>query len=172
MFEKDRGIIAAQRTAQQAYGILCVRRHGHTPAESMQPLDFVRLTVPRVATFEEAAGNAHHHRRSEPIHSTPAHGAAVIQLFGGRIRILAELNFRYRHQSRRGHTDGTADDAFLGEAGVEYSVHTELLLQSQRRRMHAALAADVFAEDQHSGLTFNSCSSVRRTAVTKLMRGP
>ena len=71
-------------------------------------------------------------------------------MLGGRIGVLAEVEFRDRHESRGSHADRAANDAFLGKTGVEHPVHAEAVLQPQRRRMHAALAAHVFAEDQHA----------------------
>ena len=48
------------------------------------------------------------------------------------------------------HADRPADDAFLGQAGVEDPAGSEFLLQPESRRVYAALAADILAEDQHS----------------------
>ena len=149
MFEKNRGIIAAQSAAQQPHGILCIRRHGHAPSKAMQPLYLVRLAVPGIAAFEKAAGDANHHRRREPIHGAPTHGAAVIQLLGGGVRVFAKLNLGYRQKSGSRHADGAANDAFLGETGIEHSIRAEFVLQSKGRRVHPAFAADIFAEDQH-----------------------
>ncbi len=150
MLEKNRRIVAAQRASQEPHGILCIRRHGQAPADSVQPLHFVRLTVPGIAAFEETAGNAHDHRRCKSIHGAPAHGAAVIQLLGRGIGVFAELNLGYRQKSGRGHADSAADDAFFGETGIEHSVHAESFLQPQSRGVHATFAADIFAEDQHA----------------------
>src|ERR1700733_15574644 len=113
MLEENRRIVAAQRLAQKADRILRIRGHGDAPAEAVYPLHFVRLAVPGIAAFEESAGNPHHHRRRESIRRAPAHGAAVVELLGRRIRVFAELNLRYGHEPGGGHTHGPPDDALL-----------------------------------------------------------
>ena len=86
----------------------------------------------------------------------PAHRAAIVDLFGRRLRIFAKLDFGHGHQPRKRHADGAADDAFLVEAGVEHAVAPELLLQAERHGMNAALGADILAENQHARIAASS----------------
>ena len=58
MFEEDHRVVAAQRCAKQPDRILGIGRHRDLPAGIMDELHLVGLAVPRVAAFEEAAGNA------------------------------------------------------------------------------------------------------------------
>ncbi|MOA09846.1 hypothetical protein D3C78_1297020 [compost metagenome] len=115
----------------------------------MDELDLVGLAVPGVATLEEAAWNPHHHRRREAVGRAPAHGAAIVDLLDRRVRVLAELDFRHRHQAGQRHADRAADDAFLRQAGIEYPAFAVLVLQAQGHRVHATLGANVFTEYHH-----------------------
>src|ERR1700734_3201202 len=109
----------------------------------MHPLYFVGLTVPRITAFEKTAGDAHYHRCRESIHRSPTHCSAVVELLRGRIGIFSKLNLRHRHESCRRHADGPADDAFLGQTGVEHPPAAKFFLQSESRSMHAAFAAHI-----------------------------
>jgi hypothetical protein len=154
VLEEYRRVIAAQCRAQQTDGILGVRRHGHSPPDAVKPLHLVRLAVPGIAAFEEPAGNPHHHGCRESIGGAPTHGAAVIELFGRGIRVFAELDLGNRHEPGRGHTDRAADDAFLGQTGIEHARASEFLLQADGGRVHAALAAHIFAEHHEPRIHF------------------
>src|SRR5207248_9655990 len=127
-----------------------VRGYRGLPADAVHPGDLVRLAVPGVAAFEEPPRHAHHHGRREAIAGAPAQRPAVVQLLGRAVRVLTELDFRHRQQSRERHAHRAADDAFLGEAGIEYPRRAVLVLQPESRPMHAALGADILAEDQHA----------------------
>ena len=150
MLEKDGGFVAAQGAAQQADRVLGIGGHREAPPQAVYPLHFVRLAMPRIATFEKTAGNTHHHRGREAIRGTPAHGAAIIELLRRGVGVFAKLDLGHRHEARGGHAHGPADDAFLGQTGIEYTVRAELLLQSQRGGVHTTLAAHVLSEHQHA----------------------
>ena len=150
MLEEDHRLVAAQRRAQEPDGVLGVRRHRELPADRVQELDLVALAVPGIAALEESARHAHDHRRREAVGRAPADRAAVVQLLRRGLRVLAELDLGHRHEARERHADGAADDAFLRQAGVEDAILAEPFLQPERRRVHAALAADVLAENQHA----------------------
>src|ERR1700732_4488725 len=128
MFEEYRRVIAAQGASEQAHRILRIGRHGQAPADAMQPLYFVGLTVPGVAALEESARDAHHHRGRESIDRAPAHRAAVVELLSGGVGILAEWTLRHGQEAGRRHADRATDDALFGKTGVEPSVRPELLL--------------------------------------------
>ena len=125
-------IVAAQRRAQQADRILGVGRRRHPPAGIVDELHLVGLAVPGIAALEEADRHAQHHRRGEAVVGAPAHRAAIVDLLERRLGIFAELDFGHRHQPGERHADGAADNAFLGEAGVEHALDAVLVLQAQR----------------------------------------
>src|ERR1035437_9136506 len=103
--------------------------------------------MPRVTdVLPEATWHASHDRRREPVGGAPAQRAAVVQLFGRGIGVLAELDLGHGHESRDRHSDGAPHDAFLGETRVEDARLPELLLESLRDEMDAALDADILAE--------------------------
>ncbi len=82
----------------------------------------------------------------------PAHRAAVVQLLGRRVRVLAELDLRDGRKAREGHADRAADDPLFREARVEHARAAELLLQSQRRPVHAAFGPNVLSEHHELGI--------------------
>ena len=104
------------------------------------------------------AGHAHDDRRGEAIGGAPTHRTAVVELLGGGVGVLAELNLSDRHESRDRHADRTADDAFFGEARVEDARFTELFLKAFGDQVHAALAADVLAEHETLGIDLELAS--------------
>ena len=151
MLEEDRRVVAAhapQRSSPTASSR--VRRHRHAPADAVHPRDLIGLAVPRIAALEESAGNAHHDGRGEAIVGAPAQRAAVIELLGGRLRVLAELDLGDGHEARERHADGAADDALLREAGIEHARRAVLVLQAERRAVHAALGPDVLAKHEQA----------------------
>src|SRR6185437_13406713 len=107
---------------------------------------------PGIATLEKAARNPDDHRRREAVARAPAHGAAVIQLLGRRISVLAELDLRDGQQAREREADGTADDALLRETRIEDARLAVFLLQAEGRAVHASLGTHVFTEDHHPGV--------------------
>ncbi len=152
MLEENRRIVAAQRRAQQADCVFGIGRHCDPPADTVHPGHLVRLAVPGVTALEEAAGHAHHDRRGAAVVSAPAHRAAVIQLLGGRIRILAELDFSHRQQARERQANRAANNSLFRQAGVEDAQRAVFLLQAQRSAVHPALGPDVFPENDHAGI--------------------
>src|SRR5690348_14108696 len=120
----------------------------------MHELDLVGHAVPRVAAFEEAAGHTQHHRSSEAIVGPPAHRPRVVDLFGRRLGIFAELDFGYGHQPGECHSDRPADDSLLVERGIKDAVASELLLKAKRYGMDTALGPNVLAEHHHPGVRF------------------
>ena len=110
--------------------------------------------MPRVAAFEEAAGDAQHHRRGEAVVGAPAHGPAIVDLLGRRLGIFAELDFGHRHQAGERHADRAADDPFLVERGVEHALSRHIFLEAERDCVDAALGPDVLAEHQDARIGF------------------
>ena len=114
VLEKYGGIIAAHGGAQQPDGILGVRGESHLPAHPVDPHHLVGFAVPGIATLRGiTAGHPHYQRSGKAVVGAPADGAAVVELLGGRVGILAELDLRHRHQPGDGHAHRPADDSFL-----------------------------------------------------------
>ena len=119
----------------------------------MREAHFITQGMPRVAhVLAEAAGHPHHHRRRKAVGGAPTQGAGVVELLGGRVGVLPELDFGHRHQSANRKTSRAANDALFGERGIEHAINTELLLQPLGDEMHAALLAHVLAKDHHLGI--------------------
>jgi hypothetical protein len=95
---------------------------------------------------EESARHAHDDRRRKPVVRAPAQAAAIVQLLGSRVRVLAELDLRDGRKARERHAYRAADDAFFRKARIEHARAAVLLLQPQRRAVHAAFGADVLTE--------------------------
>ena len=175
MLEEDRRVVAAHRSAQQTHGVLA-RSTASRPASrcACAELHLVALAVPGIAALEEAAGHAHDDRRGEAVRRAPAHRAAVVELLRRGIGVLAELDLRHGHQPGERHADRAADDALLGQARCRTRAPSpNFSCSPERRRVHAALAARRPRRTRaRFGLTASSCSSVRRIAVSMLMRGP
>ncbi|MCY1519164.1 hypothetical protein D9M68_539090 [compost metagenome] len=150
MLEEDHRIVATQCAAQESDGIFCVGRNRNLPARRVNELDFIGLAMPGVTAFEEPAWDTNDHRSSEAVVGTPTHGAAVVDLLNCWIGILAELDFRNRHQAGHCHTYRPADDPFLREAGIKHPAVAEFVLQAQGHCMHTTFRADVLTEDQNA----------------------
>ncbi|MNY35608.1 hypothetical protein D3C86_1700280 [compost metagenome] len=73
----------------------------------------------------------------------------VDDLVDGREDVVHELDLGDRAQAVEGHADGGADDAGLGEGGVDDPVLAELLLQADGGAEDAAELAHVLAHDDH-----------------------
>src|SRR5262249_30212844 len=108
---------------------------------------FARHAVPGVADLAVAAGDTDHHWRGEVINRPPACRAIIVDLFGSRVGILAELNLWHRHQPGVGHADRTPDNALFGKASIKNTPRAVLDLQSKCCRMDATFFAHVLAED-------------------------
>src|SRR6185503_8549726 len=110
----------------------------------MRPLHLTTHRMPRVADIlAVSTRHPHHDRRRELVRRAPSHGAAIVELFVRRVRVLAELNFRYRHQPGERHADRSSNDPFLREAGVEYAALAELPLQPFRHEVNSTFPAHV-----------------------------
>src|SRR5262249_51653324 len=92
MLEEDDRIVAPQRWAQQSSRVLGVRGDRNLPADAVYPGNLVGLAVPGITALEEAPGHAHDERCCEAIAGAPAQRPAIVQLLGGGIRVLAELD--------------------------------------------------------------------------------
>src|SRR5690348_15405147 len=105
--------------------------------------------VPGIANvLAESARHPNHDRGGKSIRRAPTHRSAIVELLGGGIRVLAELNLGDRHQAADGHADGAANDPFLGKARVEHAFVAELPLKAFRYQVDSALASDVLAEHE------------------------
>ena len=102
MFQEDRWVIPAQRRAQQPNRVFRVAGVGDPPAQGVRIDRLAADAVPGVAgLLAEADRDAHDHRRGEVVGRPPAQRAQVVDLFVGRVGILAELDFRHRQQTGR-----------------------------------------------------------------------
>src|ERR1700682_2991878 len=64
-----------------------------------------------------------------------------------------KLYLRHRHHPRQGEAERRADDAGLGERGVDHPGAAEALHQPARRPKDAAQLADVEPEQHHPGVS-------------------
>jgi hypothetical protein len=98
----------------------------------------------------DAAGvrRADHQRAGQaPACAVAIAGGVVHHLVDAGIEEAAELDFRDRLQALRAETDRHRRDQGFGQRGVDHAVFAELVEQAERGAEHAAVAADVFAED-------------------------
>src|SRR6185295_463353 len=103
-----------------------VRGDRDLPSHRVSPDHFPTDAVPRIAAFRRvAAGEPYHDRRGPPVVGPPPHRAAVVELLGRRVGVLAELNLGDREQTGERHPDRPPDDALFGEARVEYPLVAE-----------------------------------------------
>src|SRR6185503_11500219 len=114
---------------------------------------------PRIAdVLAESARHANDHRRREAIGRAPPQRAGVVELFRGRVGVFAKLNFGNRHETGDRHSRGAPDDALLRQARVEHALVAELLLQTFRHEVHAALSANVLTEYEDLGIDLELAS--------------
>src|SRR5689334_307575 len=96
----------------------------------MSEPDFIAQAVPRIAdVLAESARHAHHDRSRKAVRRPPPHGSTIVQLLGSRVRVLAELNLRDRHQTAERHTDSAADNPLFRKARIKHALLTKLPLQ-------------------------------------------
>jgi hypothetical protein len=77
-----------------------------------------------------------------------------------------ELDLAHRAESAQRQPDGGADDARLGQRGVEDALLAEVLLQAVGHPEHAAEAADVLAHHDDLGVVLHR----RAEAVVERLR--
>ncbi|CAM4385952.1 hypothetical protein NONI108955_24020 [Nocardia ninae] len=96
------------------------------------------------------AGDADHHRIVvAPMGKEGQGGGLAAQLVGGIVHVGQVLDLGDRHETGERGAQRGAENALLVEQGVEDASLAELLLQTLGHAVHAALKADVLAEDQH-----------------------
>src|SRR5208337_1961111 len=142
MFEEQDGVVAADRSAQQARGIERIGREDHAQAGSMREDAFAALRVVNRATRQITADrDADHHRRRKGVVRTPADdGKFVAQLHHRRPDVIEELDLNHRLQAANGHPGGAADDGGFCQRRIEYPVGAELDLQARRQLEDSALS--------------------------------
>ena len=167
MLEEDHRIVAAQRRAQQPDRILGVRRHGDAPADAVHPGDLVGLAVPRIAALEEPARHAYHDGRGKTIVRAPAQRAAVVRTARPRARRTCGTGSR-RPAVGPASAMPTARPMMPSSERLVSNTRAlpVLVLQPERRPVHAALGAHVLTEHHHARIGASSTSSVRRMAVS------
>jgi hypothetical protein len=95
-----------------------------------------------------AMWRAHDHRAGEPPAGPVALARHVVgDLVEGRIDEAHELDLGDDLQPLGGHADGHARDHALGERRVLHAIASEALLQTRRGPEHAAIGADVLADE-------------------------
>src|SRR6185437_16056642 len=98
------------------------------------------------------------------IRAPPKRRDLVSNLHHSGPNIIKKLNLGYRLHSTRGHAQGSAGDACLGDWRIEAAAATKLHLEARGRFEDAALAlhfckillaaaiGNIFAEDDHVGI--------------------
>jgi hypothetical protein len=173
VLEEDGRVGRAHGRAQQADRVGGVARHRHLPAEGVREPHLVAERVPRVAdVLAEAAGHADDDRRREAVVGPPAHGAAVVELLGGRVGVLAELDLGDRDEPRVRHPHRAADDPLLRQRGVEHAAGAEALLQPLGHEVHAPLHADVLAEHEEPRVDLELAGERAPDGLGEAQRGP
>jgi len=102
-------------------------------------LHFVCLTVPRIAAHRrDADRHAQDDRDREVIAGPAAQRAAVVDLSGGRLGVLTELDLRHGQESGQRHAYGAAHEAFFWTASCR-TRGRRVLLKSLRDTVATAL---------------------------------
>src|ERR1041385_211892 len=91
----------------------------------------------------KANRNTHNNRRGKLGKRAPADRTAIVDLLGGRIGILAELNFRYGTQTAHRHRNRATNDPLFIQRCVEHPRLAKLMLQIDRRTVYAALRTNI-----------------------------
>ena len=173
MLEEDRGIVAAQRGAQQADRVLGVGRHRELPADGVQrtatSLHWLCQGSPHLekppgmrTTIGAAKRLAVRQRIVPQSFSCSAAGSAYLRNW------ISGTGMRPASAMPTARPMMPSSDRLVSNTRSSPNCSC----RPERRGVHAALAADVFAEHQHARVDRSSCSSVRRIAVSMLMRAP
>jgi hypothetical protein len=98
-----------------------------------------------------AVGDADDHRQPHgPLRAVAHLGDVADHLLEGGVGKRVELHLDHRPHAVHRHADGGADDAGLGERGVEAAGFTEPCGESIGDAEHPAQRPDVFAEDENA----------------------
>ena len=121
VLEEQHRIVAADRGAQQARGVLGVRRECDADARAVREDALARLAVIRCAAAQIAADrHADDDRaRERVVRAIPQHRQLVADLHHRRPDVVEELDLDDRLEAARRHADGAADDVGFGERRVE-----------------------------------------------------
>ncbi|MCY1236802.1 hypothetical protein D9M72_494750 [compost metagenome] len=100
-----------------------------------------------------AARRAHHQRAAQPSARAVPHARGVVDdVVDGRIDKTGELDLGYGPQAHRRHADRRADDAAFGQRRIHDPRRAEARLQAGGGAEHAAVDADVLAQQQYVGI--------------------
>ena len=143
--EHDR-IVAADRRAQQAGGVLCGRRKCDAKSGAVREDALAGLAVIHAAAAQISAdGDADDDRRLEGVgRPVPQHRELVANLHHRRPDVVEELNLDDRLDAAHRHANRAPDDVRLGERRIEDAVVSERALEAVRGLEHAALARYLF----------------------------
>ena len=147
MLEEQDRVVAADRGAQQAGGVLRVRRkHDAQPGDVREDALAALRVIDGAAGEVSADGDANHDGAGESVVRAPAdHAEFVANLHHRRPDVVEELNLDDRLQAARGHARGAAYDGGLGQRRVEDAVAAEFVLQAEGEFEDSAFAFDQLA---------------------------
>ena len=113
----------------------------------------VVVEVPAEALLVAVAGDAHDERVGElAVGEERQAGRLAAQLVLGVVQVGEVLDLRDRHQPGQAGAERQAEDRLLVEQCVEHPPAAGPALQTAGDAVHAALGADVLAEDEHGGV--------------------
>ena len=149
--EHEHGIGIAHGGGEQTLGVRCGRRH-----DDLEPgcvgerrLDRVGVVLGRAHTA--AVRHADGDGAVEPAATAVAQPRHLTHDLVVRLRAEArELDLCDRHEARRGEAHARSDDRGLGDRRVEHARVAEPVEETVGDAEHAAVAADVLAEEDHA----------------------
>jgi hypothetical protein len=107
-----------------------------------------------------APGHAQHHRAGEAAAGAGAQARGVAdEVVDHRVHEAVELRFGHGLHALRRHADAEAGDRGFVQRRVEHALGAEALLQAGRGAEHAAVDADVLAQQQHALVVRDSASA-------------
>ena len=150
VLDEDHRVVVADGARQQALGVVRRRRHGHLEAGDVveQGLQALRVlggdAVPHTALGAQDQG----HRALASGHE-PELGRLVHDLVHGEEGEVDEEDLHHGAHPRDGGADAGADDARLGDGGVDDALRSELGVQALGDLVGAAALADADADAEH-----------------------
>ena len=148
VLEEQHRVVVADRGPEQALGVVGRRRDDDLEARDVGEERLDRLRVVQRAVDAAAVRRADHHRHAEPVVRAVAHPRRLgHDLVERRVDEVRELDLGDRPQAVHRGADRRADDHRLGQRRVDDPVVAELGPQPVGGEEHAALLADVLAQD-------------------------
>jgi hypothetical protein len=127
VLEEDHGILAPDRRAEQAVGVLGGSGHDDTETRCVCKEGLTGLGVIGPASLQvSTVGNAHDDgRRERAIRAVPHHGQLVADLHHRGPDIVEELDLDDGLHAPGGHSDGPTHDIGLGQGRVVHPIRSE-----------------------------------------------